>query len=295
LEAAGRGLCLGIDLGRTWLRACLANAEGRVLRRSRLPAVAWQRLPEVLPRLRRRLRFSGLRRLTLGSTGLWNPESRANARRLLRPCAGRVVAVSDVELAHAAAFGGGPGLLVVAGTGSIAAARDRRGRWQRAGGWGQLLGDEGSGFWIGRAALRDPLLRRRLRLGFTALPPTPESVRFAASLAPRVLRLARADSRARRVRDAAVRHLTALARQAVRGLQLERPIAVCCWGGVFRDQALSAQFQRALGRRYQVIAPRLAADVAAARMRRRPDGHLEVRWSSWAAAVLPIDRASAGG
>ena len=295
LGVAARGLSLGIDLGRTWLRACLADAEGRVLRRSRLPAVPWQRLADVLPRLRRLLRFGDLRRLTLGSTGIWGPKSLAAARRLLRPWAGRVVAVSDVELAHAAAFGGGPGLLVVAGTGSIAVARDRRGRWRRAGGWGQLLGDEGSGFWIGRAALRDPLLRRRLRLGPPALPPTPESVRFAAGLAARVLRLARTDARARRVRTQAARHLTALARQADRGLHGERPIAVCCWGGVFRDQALSTQFQRALGRGYQVVAPRMAADVAAARMRRRPDGHWEVRWPSGTAAALPIDRVSARG
>jgi len=274
-KVARPALSLGIDLGRTWLRACLADEAGRVLRRGRLPAVPWQSLPDVLPRLRRILRFRGLRRLTLGSTGLWGPESLATARRLLRSWAGRVAAVSDVELAHAAAFGGGPGLLLVAGTGSIAVARDRRGRWRRAGGWGQLLGDEGSGFWIGRAALRDPLLRRRLRLGPPALPPTPESVRLVASLAPRVLRLARTDSRARRIRDEAARHLARLARQAGQGLSWGQAIPLCFWGGVFRDPVLSEQSQRGLGRRYHVIRPRLTADVAA--------------------AVLPIDHVSMRG
>ena len=273
---AGRGLSLGIDLGRTWLRCCLAEASGRVLRRGRLPAVPWQKLPEVLPRLRRILRFRDLGRLTLGSTGLWGPASLAAARRLLRPWADRVAAVSDVELAHAAAFGGGPGVLILAGTGSIAVAKDRQDRWQRAGGWGQLLGDEGSGFWIGRAALRDPLLRRRLKLGPPALPPTPESVRLVAGLAPRVLRLARTDSRARRVRSEAARHLTDIARKARQGLSWGPDIPLCCWGGVFRDQALNAEFQRMLGRRrYHMLRPRMAADVAA--------------------AVLPIDRVSARG
>jgi N-acetylglucosamine kinase-like BadF-type ATPase len=270
------GLCLGIDLGRTWLRACLAGADGRVLRRSRLPAIPWQRLPEILPRLRRLLGFGDLRRLILGSTGLWGLDSLAAARRVLRPWAAQVAAVSDVELAHAAAFGGGPGILVVAGTGSIAVARDRRGRWQRAGGWGQLLGDEGSGFWIGRAAWRDAILRRRLRLGPPAMPPNPESVRIIAGLAPRVLRLARRDPRARRVRDEAARHLAELARQAGRGLSWSQAVPLCCWGGVFQDRALRRHFRKALlGSRMREQEPRMAADVAA--------------------AALPIDRVSARG
>jgi hypothetical protein len=292
------GLSLGLDLGRSWLHFCLADDDGRVLRRGRLPAIPWQRLPDVLPRLRRRLRFRGLRRLTIGSTGLWGPESLAAARRLLKPWAGRVAAVSDVELAHAAAFGGGPGVLVVAGTGSIAVARDRRGRWRRAGGWGQLLGDEGSGFWIGRAALRDPILRRRLRLGPPALPPTPESVRLVAGLAPRVLRLVRTESRARRVRDQAVRHLVQLARLAGQGLSWGQTVPLCCWGGVFRNRAVCQAFRLATrGSRFLEQEPQMAADVAAARMRRRPDApaQKEERRASWAAAVLPIDRVSTRG
>jgi N-acetylglucosamine kinase-like BadF-type ATPase len=44
-------------------------------------------------------------------------------------------------------------VVIVAGTGSIAYGRDRAGRAARAGGWGYVLGDEGGGFWIGRAAL----------------------------------------------------------------------------------------------------------------------------------------------
>jgi len=264
-KVARPSFSLGIDLGRTWLRACLADSEGRVLRRGRLPAVPWQRLPEVMPRLRRQLRFRLLSRLTLGSTGLWAPATLAAARRLLRPWARRVAAVSDVELAHAAAFGAGAGVLVVAGTGSIAVARDRQGHGRRTGGWGQLLGDEGSGFWIGRAALRDSLLRRRLGLGPPALPPTPESVRAVARLAPKVLRLARIEPRARRVRGQAARHLALLAKRAGQGLSWDGPIPVCCWGGVFRDRALAAQFQRALGRRrHQILRPRMEADVAAA-------------------------------
>ncbi|MBI5239714.1 MAG: hypothetical protein HY926_04520 [Elusimicrobia bacterium] len=258
------GLRLGVDLGRTWLRACLADSGGRVLRRDRLPAVPWRELPAALPRLRRRLGFRTLSRLTLGSTGLWSAASLAEARRLLRPWARSVRALSDVELAHAAAFGGGEGVLVVSGTGSIALARDRRGRRRRAGGWGQLVGDDGSGFWIGRAALRDAALRRRLRLPPPALAPTPENVRKVAALAPKVLRLARTNARARRVLREAAKHLAGLAREAAAGLSWGRRVPVCGWGGAFQDRALAKAFRKALGRRYEAVRPRLEADEAAA-------------------------------
>jgi N-acetylglucosamine kinase-like BadF-type ATPase len=56
-------------------------------------------------------------------------------------------------VALVAGAGDAEGVVVVAGTGSIAYGRDASGRAARAGGWGYLLGDEGGGFWIGRAAL----------------------------------------------------------------------------------------------------------------------------------------------
>ena len=61
---------------------------------------------------------------------------------------------SDFEAAVQDAFGSGSGILVVAGTGSSAFARNADGRTARAGGWGHILGDEGSGYALGVAALR---------------------------------------------------------------------------------------------------------------------------------------------
>src|SRR2546426_12051867 len=52
-----------------------------------------------------------------------------------------------------AAFGRGPGVVVIAGTGSIAYGRNAAGQTARAGGWGFAISDEGSGYWIGRAAV----------------------------------------------------------------------------------------------------------------------------------------------
>jgi glucosamine kinase len=67
--------------------------------------------------------------------------------------AGNVCVVTDFEAAMQDAFGSGPGILVISGTGSSAWGRAQDGRCLRAGGWGHIIGDEGSGYAIGRAAL----------------------------------------------------------------------------------------------------------------------------------------------
>jgi glucosamine kinase len=66
----------------------------------------------------------------------------------------RIRVTTDAEGAMADAFGTGAGILLIAGTGSIAWGRDAAGRTARAGGWGLQLGDEGSGYAIGMAALQ---------------------------------------------------------------------------------------------------------------------------------------------
>jgi N-acetylglucosamine kinase-like BadF-type ATPase len=69
------------------------------------------------------------------------------------------IVVNDVVGAWATATGAGPGVGVISGTGSNVFGVGEEGRSWRAGGWGHLLGDEGSGFWLGaqsiKAALRD--------------------------------------------------------------------------------------------------------------------------------------------
>ena len=146
-----------------------------------------------------------------------------------------VVITGDAEAAMADAFGDGPGILLIAGTGSIARARGDKGRLVRVGGWGTLLGDEGSGYAIGLAALRavlraedgrDPptaLTAAVLRRTASASPfdliryAAAASKRDIAALAPIVLEAADAhDTAAARIRTDAVTHLTELAVSAAR-------------------------------------------------------------------------------
>ena len=65
----------------------------------------------------------------------------------------KIEVVGDMTIALEAAFGAGPGVIAIAGTGSIAYGRDANGRTARAGGWGFAISDEGSGHWIGRRAI----------------------------------------------------------------------------------------------------------------------------------------------
>lgn len=70
-----------------------------------------------------------------------------------RELADEVVVETDAEIALADAFGEGAGIILIAGTGSIAFGRSPAGLIARCGGWGIAFGDEGSGAWIGRRAL----------------------------------------------------------------------------------------------------------------------------------------------
>jgi glucosamine kinase len=77
----------------------------------------------------------------------------AVARMMAEVIRVRVQVVSDLETTLEAAFGGEPGVITIAGTGSIAYGRDARGQMARSGGWGWAISDEGSGQWVGRRAV----------------------------------------------------------------------------------------------------------------------------------------------
>lgn len=93
-------------------------------------------------------------RTCVGGSGAARPELAAIVRRALAEILSTPVdVVGDMQIALEAAFNTGPGILVIAGTGSIAYGRDGHGATARAGGWGFAIGDEGSAHWIGRASV----------------------------------------------------------------------------------------------------------------------------------------------
>jgi glucosamine kinase len=93
--------------------------------------------------------------LCVGVAGAGREEPRDALTKALvaQEIATEIVVVSDYGIALDDAFGDGAGVLLIAGTGSVAFGRSPAGSTARCGGWGPVIGDEGSGAWIGRRAL----------------------------------------------------------------------------------------------------------------------------------------------
>jgi glucosamine kinase len=191
----------------------------------------------------------------VGLSGAGRPEVRdAVARMMSEIVGGRVQVVSDLETTLEAAFGGGPGVITIAGTGSIAYGRDTQGRTARSGGWGLAISDEGSGQWIGRAAVssalgakeagEEPRLLTSI-LKAWKLTTLDELVRHAnaspapdfSSLFPLTLEAGTAgDDVANRVLEMAGAELASFARNVIHRLFGEAgSVPVAMSGGVFRQ------------------------------------------------------------
>lgn len=180
--AAGRGsaalwasmkdvarLFLGIDGGQTSTTAWIGDETGRVLGTGRAGPCNHARAAEGRARFRRAIRgavgsacaAAGLAPETaafeaacLGLSG--GPEEKeALFRELVQARRWRLT--HDADVALSGATGGGPGVIVIAGTGSIAFGRNAEGKTARAGGWGYIFGDEGGAFDLARQALRAAL------------------------------------------------------------------------------------------------------------------------------------------
>lgn len=155
---------LGIDAGGTKTVCLLADERGEILAETRggganLQAVGELEVEKILHELMEQA--IGDRQIVpaaicLGIAGVDREEDSRLIRGIMRRIGfkARVLVVNDALVALSAATGDGPGIVIVSGAGSIAYGRNERGQAARAGGWGHILGDEGSGYWIGRRALR---------------------------------------------------------------------------------------------------------------------------------------------
>ena len=99
-----------------------------------------------------------INRVCVGIAGAGRKEVASAIRKIVAELiAGEIEVVGDMAIALQAAFGAGPGVIMIAGTGSIAYGRNAQGTIARAGGWGFAVSDEGSAHWIGRAAVGEVL------------------------------------------------------------------------------------------------------------------------------------------
>jgi N-acetylglucosamine kinase-like BadF-type ATPase len=277
------GLFLGIDGGGSRTQACLGDERGRILAKavagpSNPLKVGIERAKKELLRAARAV----LRRVSTAAACDEPPVvGAARGRRHHKPllvavCAGVAgvdrpavsrpllawlrkaipaqhhLLATDAAIALHAALGTAAGMIVISGTGSIAYACNHQGQTLRAGGWGTLFDDLGSGYDLGRkaimAALRDfdgrgerTLLTRRICRALQLTDITqivlknldPQQV---AALFPLVLEAGRQGDRvARRLLAEAACDLAQLALALARRLGRRRVVPVVCAGGVFRS------------------------------------------------------------
>jgi glucosamine kinase len=95
----------------------------------------------------------------IGAAGATNPEVNAAVKQMVRQILpnAEVTVVGDMVIALEASLHHHPGVVAIAGTGSIAYGRNAEGHTARAGGWGFAISDEGSGQWIGRTAVSEAM------------------------------------------------------------------------------------------------------------------------------------------
>jgi N-acetylglucosamine kinase-like BadF-type ATPase len=172
---------LGLDAGGTKTVCFLADETGAILSESRGPGANLQasgelRVEKVLHDLMEEaLGDRGVvpAAICLGIAGVDRADDSAIVRGIMKRIGykARTLVVNDALVALEAGAPGQPGVVIISGTGSISYGRNAETQGARAGGWGHVLGDEGSGFWIGRAALRAVLREADHRGPRTALTP----------------------------------------------------------------------------------------------------------------------------
>lgn len=150
----------GIDGGGTKTAAELRDLNGRVLARKTFGALNLNSIgPENFQALMGEMTswlqsFGSCAALTIGAAGVSNPDLRKFVAQAMKSAAiENWQLVGDQETALWGALEGRPGCVLIAGTGSICFGRNEQGVTARAGGWGHLIDDGGSGYALGRDAL----------------------------------------------------------------------------------------------------------------------------------------------
>jgi glucosamine kinase len=266
-------LVLGLDGGGTKTLLAVADRDGAVHHLASHPTLDPFAVPDWPDRLAAAVAAVAPVRARLAGAVLGLPchgeVAEVSARQSAvahRVVPGPLEVINDVEAAFDGALAGAPGVLLLAGTGSMAWA-GRGDRTMRCGGWGQVFGDEGSGYWIGREALgrasraldgrladrafADELLQRigvaaDALVGWSIGPAGGRAT--VASVARAVDAMARAGQPAARAileeaGDALAEHALASARI----LALPSPVTWSFAGSVFRSDIVKARVAARLG------------------------------------------------
>jgi N-acetylglucosamine kinase-like BadF-type ATPase len=198
-----------------------------------------------------------LRSIVLGLSGAGREDARKQLREGIFALAGRELPLTietDARIGLEGAFEGAPGVVIIAGTGSVVIGKKSSGETVTIGGWGRALGDEGSGFFLGLEGLKSLRLYYDGRGGSQLLAKLIEKEfglnsreriiaavyqeKFEFSkIAPLVLNAAeKNDAVALRILDAGATELTEQARTLVERLNVVGKIGVAFFGGLIESE-----------------------------------------------------------
>lgn len=307
-----RQIFAGVDGGGTKTQAIVIDQDDHILGQGLAGpsnplrvgiAVAAVAIREAIDRAssEARVRKADILAVEIGLAGARRKELRARMEDALRNLGIREIeVVSDADIALFGATDGEPGVVVIAGTGSVCCGINARGRRMRAGGWGPMAGDEGGGSWIARRALgaiahaadgRGPETSLTAPacsyfhvstaddLSTAIYAPTITNERIAG-FAKLVIEAAKANDRvARGIVTEAGRELGIAAAAVIRNLKMEQErFQVAYVGGVFAAgelvlEALRNEVHRVAPKAY-LGPPRFSPAVAAARMAREHINHI---------------------
>ena len=253
---------VGIDAGGTKTVGLLADESGKVLSQTRggganFTVEGEDGVEKVFRQVIEGLEAPSVAAVCVGIAGANQPGDKDTVRGILSRLGlhGAARIESDALIALVAGAPERTGIVIISGTGSVAYGVDPGGRIARSGGWGYLLGDEGSAYWIGHAAVRKAIraadgrgratilgekLAEKLGLevpaGLVSWFYDQEHFRHrVAELAPLVEKAAHDDDEsARELLEEAAKHLARAARAVARKLTFPESYPVVLAGGAFR-------------------------------------------------------------
>lgn len=157
---------IGMDGGGTKTIGILADQDGNIINRetgdsSNLQAIGGEKLEQNISELVEKLKMKtgtndiNISHLYAGLAGAGRQTDREKIYKILQShnLSERITIDTDASAALTGAFAGAPGIILISGTGAICFGKGDDGQLVRCGGWGYLLGDEGSGYFIGQQAI----------------------------------------------------------------------------------------------------------------------------------------------
>ncbi|MDN5276599.1 MAG: hypothetical protein PWR01_564 [Clostridiales bacterium] len=290
---------IGIDGGGTKSAISIADLRGNIILteyggptniRAQEESQVYDALKSLIESAIKRaaLKMEDCKAICIGTAGAGRKEEQEIIKEYVRSVGlkGNIVITNDAEIVIAEMTGGREGIAVIAGTGSIAYGIGKNGERVRVGGWGHIVGDEGSAYYIGLEAIKAALRCYDGREPYTHLLPmlmeeigitAPEEfVRFVyrrdikkseiAALARVVDRAhKKGDNKAKEILIDAAEQLFLLAKAAIRGINAEQDaIMVVVSGSVLINNLLVyEQFVKLLAREYpNVTVEKAKADAS---------------------------------